>query len=52
MITFFKFDKNFLANFGREKVKYATIIREIIEENEPDLKLSEQGPEDLAIPEV
>ncbi len=45
-------DKNFLANFGREKVKYATIIREIIEENEPDLKLSEQGPEDLAIPEV
>jgi len=44
-------DPNFLAWLGREKVKYAEIIREIVSENAPELKLSEQGPEDLAIPE-
>ncbi len=43
-------DENFLAKFGREKVKYAEIIREIIEKNNPELKLSKQGPDDLAIP--
>ncbi|RKY95192.1 MAG: hypothetical protein DRQ06_04140 [Candidatus Hydrothermota bacterium] len=40
-----------LAFLAREKVKYAQIIKEIIEENNPELKLSEQGPEDLAIPQ-
>lgn len=43
-------DESFLAKFAREKVKYAEIIRSIIEKNQPDLKLSAQGPEDLAIP--
>ncbi len=40
-----------LAFLAREKVKYAQIIKEIIEENAPDLKLPEQGREDLAIPQ-
>ena len=39
-----------LADWARVKVKYAQIIREIIQENFPEAKLSEQGPEDLAIP--
>jgi len=43
-------DENFLAKFAREKVKYAEIIREIIEKNNPELKLSKHGPDDLAIP--
>jgi len=43
-------DENFLAKFAREKVKYAEIIREIIEKNNPRLKLSKHGPKDLAIP--
>jgi len=43
-------DENFLAKFGREKVKHAEIIREIVEKNNPELKLSKQGPDDLAIP--
>jgi hypothetical protein len=42
--------EDFLANFAREKVKYAEIIRDIIEKNQPDLKLSKHGPEDLAVP--
>jgi hypothetical protein len=41
---------DFLASFVREKVKYAEIIRDIIEKIHPELKLSAQGPEDLAIP--
>ena len=45
-------EPNFLAWLGREKVKYAEIIREIVSENAPELKLSEQGPQDLAIPEL
>ena len=40
-----------LAFLAREKVKYAEIIHEIIQENNPELKLSEQGPKDLAIPQ-
>ncbi|MDI6917555.1 MAG: hypothetical protein QMC80_07135 [Thermoplasmatales archaeon] len=43
-------DENFLAKFAREKVKYAEIIREIIEKNNPRLKLSKHGVKDLAIP--
>jgi len=39
-----------LADWARVKVKYAQIIREIIQENFPEANLSEQGPEDLAIP--
>jgi hypothetical protein len=41
-----------LADWAREKVKYAQIIHELIQENNPKLKLSKQGPEDLAVPEV
>jgi len=40
----------FLADWAREKVKYAQIIHEIIQENFPQATLSSQGPEDLAIP--
>lgn len=42
--------EEFLAKFVREKVKYAETIRDIIEKINPDLKLSKQGPSDLAIP--
>ncbi len=41
---------DFLATFVREKVKYAETIRNIIEDVHPQLKLSQQGAEDLAIP--
>ncbi|MGM0404988.1 MAG: hypothetical protein ACQEQM_02465 [Thermoplasmatota archaeon] len=43
-------DPDFLANFAREKVKYAEIIHDIIQDKYPDLKLSEHGCEGLAIP--
>lgn len=39
-----------LADFAREKVKYAQIIHELIQENQPDLILSKQGCKGLAIP--
>lgn len=39
-----------LSFLAREKVKYAEIIHQIIQKNNKSLKLSEQGPEDLAIP--
>ena len=39
-----------LADWAREKVKYAQIIHEIIQENFPEATLSEQGPADLALP--
>ena len=42
--------EDFLATFVREKVKYAEIIRNLIEQVHPELKLSKQGPGDLAIP--
>jgi hypothetical protein len=42
--------EEFLAKFAREKVKYAEIIRNLIEEHEPKLKLSKVGAPDLAIP--
>lgn len=34
----------------RKKVKWAAIIRELIAENAPELKLSGQGPDDLCVP--
>jgi hypothetical protein len=39
-----------LADFAREKVKYAQIIRQLVQENFPEGKLSDVGPDDLAIP--
>lgn len=39
-----------LADFAREKVKYAEIIHALIQENQPDLILSKQGCKGLAIP--
>jgi hypothetical protein len=39
-----------LAQFAREKVKYAQIIHELIQATQPDLKLSPPGSPDLAIP--
>lgn len=42
--------EDFLAAFVREKVKFAEIIRDLIEKVHPDLVLSKQGPADLAIP--
>ena len=39
-----------LADWAREKVKYAQIIHELIQENFPEAKLSVQGPADLAVP--
>ncbi len=41
-----------LAALAREKVKYAQIIRELIEENLPEAVLSGPGPADLAIPRL
>jgi len=34
----------------RKKVKWAAIVRDLIAENEPEVKISEQGPDDLCIP--
>ncbi|MFB0568113.1 MAG: hypothetical protein ACETV0_00630 [Nitrososphaeria archaeon] len=39
-----------LAFLAREKVKYADIIRELVERHCPEVKLSGRGPKDLAIP--
>ncbi|MFX0097421.1 MAG: hypothetical protein ACFE7E_06650, partial [Candidatus Hodarchaeota archaeon] len=41
---------DWLAFMAREKVKYAEIIRDIVKKDYPEIKLSEKGPEDLAIP--
>lgn len=41
----------FLANLAREKVKYAEIIRDIVEKVHPDVVLSDHGPKDLAVPQ-
>jgi len=43
-------DGGMLADWARTKVKYAQIIHEIIQENNPELKMSELGAADLAIP--
>ncbi|MDI6839972.1 MAG: hypothetical protein QMD71_03815 [bacterium] len=45
-------DEKMLANWVREKVKYAQIIHELIQENLPEAKLSKQGVKDLAIPKL
>lgn len=45
-------DREFLAQFAREKVKYAQIIHEIIQEEFPEATLSKQGPADLAVPKT
>ncbi len=42
--------EEFLAKFAREKVKYAEIMRDLVENIHPELKLSKHGPADLAIP--
>jgi hypothetical protein len=39
-----------LAFLAREKVKYAQIIHEMVQDAFPEAKLSAQGPRDLAIP--
>lgn len=39
-----------LAFLAREKVKYAQIIHELVQENFPEAKMSAIGPADLAIP--
>ena len=44
-------DPDFLANFAREKVKYAEIIHDIIQAEYPELKLSKQGAKGLRIPQ-
>ena len=36
----------------RKKVKFAEIVIDFIRENQPELKVSEQGPSDLHIPKV
>jgi len=38
------------ARFVREKVKMADIIREVIGRHAPELRLSDQGPSDLSLP--
>lgn len=45
-------DTQMLANWAREKVKYAQIIHELIQENYPETKISVQGTKGLAIPGV
>lgn len=45
-------DREMLASWAREKVKYACIIHELIQENFPEATLSKQGPKDLAIPKL
>jgi hypothetical protein len=39
-----------LAFLAREKVKYAQIIHELVQENFPEATLSGIGPADLAVP--
>jgi hypothetical protein len=43
-------DPQMLASWAREKVKYAQIIHELVQENFPEGTLSELGTPDLAIP--
>jgi hypothetical protein len=39
-----------MASWAREKVKYAQIIHELIQENYPQIQISAPGTDDLAIP--
>jgi len=41
-----------LSFLGREKVRQAGIIRELIKKNYPEAKLSERGASDLAVPKL
>ena len=43
-------DPQMLASWAREKVKYAQIIHELVQENFPEGTLSDLGTPDLAIP--
>ena len=43
-------DTQMLADWVRVKVKYAQIIHELIQDNFPEVTLSDIGPADLAIP--
>jgi len=40
-----------LADWGREKVKHAEIIHELIQTSLPGAVLSQWGPSDLAFPQ-
>ena len=40
-----------LADWGREKVKFAAILHELIQESYPGAVLSDWGPPDLAVPQ-
>ena len=42
--------EDFHDRFIREKVKIASIVREIVGRMNPDIKLSNRGPEDLVLP--
>jgi len=44
-------DPEFLQFLAKEKVKHAEIIHNIIQDEYPELKLSEHGAEDLCIPQ-
>jgi len=44
-------DPEFLQFLAKEKVKHAEIIHDIIQDEYPDLKLSDHGAEDLCIPQ-
>lgn len=46
------FSPSALADFAREKVKYAQIIHELIQATYPELKLSPHGSDDLAVPKT
>jgi hypothetical protein len=39
-----------LADWAREKVKYAQIIHQLIQQEYPEAKLSDQRAPDLAVP--
>jgi hypothetical protein len=41
-----------MADWAREKVKYAQIIHELIQENFPEATMSSPGSDDLAVPRV
>lgn len=41
-----------LAYLAREKVRQAAIIKELVERNYPEAKLSAKGPSDLAVPKL
>jgi hypothetical protein len=45
-------EESFHSNLMREKVRYASIVAELLETLDPSIKLSGSGPADLAIPKV